>query len=117
MKWLDVPVILFSLLAGAAGILFSMSFPAAGTVLIRTPDAVFRYPIDRDREVKVLGKLGDYLVEIKNGKVRAREAGCPGRICVQRGWIYRSGDSIICFPNQIIIRLENGGQKEDAITE
>lgn len=116
MKWLDVPVILFALTAGVIGIVCSMSFPSAATVLIKTPEAVYRYPIDRDRTVKVKGKLGEYLIEIRNGKVRAMEANCPERICIERGWIYRSGDSIICFPNQIIIRLENGGQKEDAIT-
>lgn len=117
MKWLDLPVILVSVMIGVCGILYSMSFPSAGGVLIKTPGAEYRYPINKDQLVTVKGLLGPYVIEIKNGKVRALEANCPERICIDRGWVYRSGDSIVCIPNHIIIRLENGGDPIDAITE
>ncbi len=117
MKGLDVPVILVALLAGALGLAVSMGFPSAEGVFIKTPYAEYRYPIDRDRTVTVKGLLGPYVIEIKDRKVRAVESACPEKICIQRGWVYRSGDSIVCIPNNIIVRLENGSQDIDAITE
>jgi hypothetical protein len=116
MKRLDIAAILLSVLIGAFGLVYSLGSPPAGSVVIQTPFGSYRYNLDIDRTVKVRGLLGDYWIEIKAGKVRAKEANCPERICIQRGWANRSGDSIICIPNQIIIRLESGEQKEDAIT-
>ena len=34
---------------------------------------------------------------------------CPTQDCVRTGLIYRSGQSIVCLPARIIIRLEGGG--------
>lgn len=117
MKWLDVPVILVPVLIGVFGILYSLSAPTAGSVLIKTPGAEYRYPVGKDRIVTVNGFLGPCVIEIRNGRVRAMEATCSDKICIDRGWVYRSGDSIVCVPNQVIIRLEKGGQTIDAITE
>lgn len=54
----------------------------------------------------VEAKSGKVWVEIKDGKVRVTEAPCPDKICVQRGWISKKGQQIICVPNQLIISIE-----------
>lgn len=41
--------------------------------------------------------------------VRVAWADCPTQDCVHTGLITRSGQSIVCLPARIIIRLEGGG--------
>lgn len=41
--------------------------------------------------------------------LRVVRADCPTQDCVRTGTIARSGQSIICLPARIIIRLEGGG--------
>lgn len=53
-------------------------------------------------------------LEVRDGAVRLLEMPkrlCPRKICSHTGWIRRSGESIICVPNQLVIRLS---QKQSA---
>ena len=42
------------------------------------------------------------------------EADCPTQDCVHTGTITRTGQSIVCLPARIIIRLEGGTVDKDA---
>ena len=42
------------------------------------------------------------------------EADCPTQDCVHTGTITRAGQSIVCLPARIIIRLEGGAVDKDA---
>ena len=46
--------------------------------------------------------------------VRVEEADCPTQDCVHTGTITRAGQSIVCLPARIIIRLEGGTADKDA---
>lgn len=63
------------------------------------------------------GKIGPATVEEDGCRIRMLEAPCPDRICIRRGWIEKSGDSIICIPNEIHIFMQgNGVAPVDALT-
>ena len=58
------------------------------------------------------------VIEIAEGGVRMKEADCPDQICVSRGLIRKSGQSIVCLPHRLVIRLEQLGDQElDAVVE
>lgn len=38
------------------------------------------------------------------------ESSCPSQDCLHSGAISRSGESIICLPNRLVIRLDGGGE-------
>ena len=46
--------------------------------------------------------------------IRVEEADCPTQDCVHTGTITRTGQSIVCLPARIIIRLEGGAVDKDA---
>ena len=46
--------------------------------------------------------------------VRVEEADCPTQDCVHTGTITRAGQSIVCLPARIILRLEGGTVDKDA---
>jgi hypothetical protein len=42
-------------------------------------------------------------VEIKDRKVRIKEAHCPNKLCIMEGWISRG--AIVCLPNKIVVKI------------
>lgn len=78
----------------------------------------YTFPINTDRTIPVKGIYWDSVVEIKDKRVRIKEALCPNRICVKQGWI--SKGVIVCLPNKIVVFVRGKGnnhKKElDAIT-
>ncbi|MBF0540005.1 MAG: NusG domain II-containing protein [Nitrospirae bacterium] len=61
----------------------------------------FNLPIDVDKVID----LRHLLVEIKDKKVRVKDADCQNKLCVKQGWIDRG--SIICLPNRVVIIIKN----------
>lgn len=65
------------------------------------------YPLDTDTEVTIMGyNGGNNVMSISNGRVRMSEASCPDRLCIHQGSISRAGQSIVCLPNRVILRIE-----------
>lgn len=74
-------------------------------VEIKTPYLKTIYSISENREIELDGKIGKIKIEIKDMKVRVKESSCPNKICVKTGWISRSGEIIVCAPNEVTIRI------------
>jgi hypothetical protein len=47
------------------------------------------------------------VVQISSGKVRVSEASCKNQVCVHHSAISRSGESIVCLPNRLAVRIES----------
>lgn len=47
--------------------------------------------------------------------LRVAVSDCPTQDCVRTGLIHRSGQSIVCLPARIVIRLEGGGADPDGV--
>ncbi len=60
------------------------------------------------------GALGAYEVEVVNGTVKMLFSACPDQLCVRQGAIARSGQSIVCLPNQVSVTL-SGESDLDAV--
>lgn len=117
MKMPDFAVILVVLTIGVSGILYSMNAPAGNAILITTPEGEYRYSLDKAAIIKLHVNSGPYRLEIKDSKVRVLETVCPHQICKQRGWVYRSGDSIACVPNRVLVKIESEERGVDGITQ
>lgn len=94
-----------------AGIFISRDALSQGSEVVIEVDGkpAYTLPLYEDRLVSIGGSYGDTLIEIKEKKVRVREAHCPNQICVKEGWI--SKGVIVCLPNKLIIIV--GGSKKD----
>ncbi len=75
---------------------------------------------DIGKEQTVLFSYGEEhynLMVIEDGKVSVREADCPDGLCVRQGGIVRNGESIICLPHKLVIRVESDKEgAPDAVT-
>jgi hypothetical protein len=107
----DKLLFLVLITVSVAGIFISREAMPQGGDIVITVDGKLQYtlPRDRDRVIPIPGPFGDTVVEIKDGKVRVREAHCPNRICEKQGWITKG--AIVCLPNRIVITV--GGKSEN----
>lgn len=56
-------------------------------------------------------------VQVSYGKVAVVESDCPTQVCVHTGWQRYAGQTIVCLPNGVELRLVGGGGAEiDAVT-
>ena len=53
------------------------------------------------------------IVEIKDGKVSVIEASCKNQVCVKHSPVSRSGESIVCLPNRLVVRIDSGSEGSD----
>lgn len=69
-----------------------------------------RYPLAEDRTVTLEGENGYNILTIAGGAAAVTEADCGDHTCVRTGAISREGETIVCLPHHLIIRMEGGEQ-------
>ena len=64
--------------------------------------------LETDEIYSFVAGYGEIKVSVEDGKVKIIESGCPHKLCIRTGAAYRSGDVIVCLPQQFMIIVENG---------
>lgn len=68
-----------------------------------------RYSLSEDREVELNGT--NHLV-IQDGKADITDAKCPDKVCVKQKPISKTGESLVCLPNKVIVTVVEGEENE-----
>lgn len=116
--WDGAIVLLVAVLAaGCASVIWGGGGGAAPEAVITADGAaVERIPLEnRERTERIVSSCGYTLrVVAEEGDVWVESADCPTQDCVRTGHISRSGQSIVCLPARVIVRLE-GGTADSAV--
>ena len=64
---------------------------------------VCRYSLSEDGEFTLNG--GTNTLVISGGKAYISEADCPDGLCVSQGKISRTGQTVVCLPNRVMLRI------------
>lgn len=75
-----------------------------------------RYALTEDRTVRIEGQGGYNLLVIEGGEAWLSEADCPNLLCVKTGRIRYAGQSIVCLPHKLAVRIGGGASGLDAVT-
>ena len=51
-------------------------------------------------------------LRIQNGQAKMEWADCPDQLCVHQKAISRTGESIICLPNQVVVSVQGSKESE-----
>lgn len=88
-----------------------------GTVIVEQDGReTARYALSEDRTVRIEGQGGYNLLVIRDGEVWLSEADCPNLLCVKTGKIRYAGQSIVCLPHKLAVRIAGGASPLDAVT-
>lgn len=56
--------------------------------------------------VKTGANQQDYnIIQVEKGRIRVREANCPEQVDVKQGWLTRSGQSAVCLPHRVVVKV------------
>ena len=88
----------------------------AAVVIEQNGKETARYALGEDRTERIEGQGGYNLLIIEGGEVYLREADCPNQLCVQTGKIRYAGQSIVCLPHKLAVRIVGGASGLDAVT-
>lgn len=102
-------VALVLLIALTAYLVFIFSGDVGQWVVIRSGgEEISRYSINENREFTIGDEDSDSYntVVIKDGAVLVSEAGCPDKICKEHRPISKSGETIVCLPNKLVVAVE-----------
>jgi hypothetical protein len=102
----------------AASYIFSFGQSDGSLVEITCDGELFgSYSLTEDREITVERNNHTNKVTIKDGTVSMKFSDCSGQDCVQQGNISKSGETIVCLPNKVIVEITGSDREYDTISQ
>jgi hypothetical protein len=76
------------------------------------------YSMTKDQSHEIQGVHGGTnLLIIQNGQAWVEEASCPDGLCCNMGKISKSGQSIVCLPNKVVIEVLDDERSQETTSE
>lgn len=105
-------VILVSL--GIVILILSIVFRTDGNSVIISIDGNDTIELSLSEDITYqIDEYGHNTLIIKDNMAWIEDADCPDKLCMNYGKISKTGDSIICLPHRLVIRIENNNYTED----
>lgn len=108
-------ILLCAVLLAAAGItwiIFNNVHGGNGAYAVVTVDGneYARLPLSKDTRLVIETENGKNTLVIEDGKAYMSEADCPDLICVRHKAVYYNGESIVCLPHRVVVKITGGGE-------
>lgn len=70
--------------------------------------------LDKNAEYEIKNENGNVIniLAVQNGAVHMQYAACPDQICVNHAEISKSGSSIVCLPNKVVVTVHSNKTSE-----
>ena len=97
----------FLVAGGILALILFLTGSTGKTVQVRVDGTVVReLPLSQNTTWEIPGANGgtNRLV-IQDGQAWVEEASCPDGLCIGMGKISRSGQSVICLPNRVVVEI------------
>ncbi len=100
--------------AGLTGGWFFFTKEQGDRVIVTVNGSQFgTYDLNEEQTIDINGT--NRLI-IREGTAKMEFADCPDQLCVHQKAISKTGETIICLPNEVIVTVEGSGENElDAI--
>jgi hypothetical protein len=110
--------ILLVLSLASIGMVHRLVKPGSVVVVEVDGHEVHRLDLSVDGRRAVVGPLGETVIQVNAGEIRVESSPCPHKLCVNMGWVKRTGSLIVCVPNRVLVRVEGeqSGEEPDAVT-
>lgn len=107
-------ILLICILAAAAALfglfrLLRPSEPGARVEVIKQGERIGFYDLTEDRDIPVLDLC---VLSVRGGAVSVQSSVCPRQVCVHHRPISANGETIVCLPNNLVIRILGGSDPE-----
>ncbi len=108
-----IAILLFTVL-GTYFIFFLMNHKEARYVYIYKGDTLIEtYSLNKNEAYDIEIDNDFNRVVINQGTVFIEDADCPDKLCVKQGKISKSGESIICLPHKVVVKISAEEREND----
>ncbi|MFV0343977.1 MAG: NusG domain II-containing protein [Anaerocolumna sp.] len=111
----DIKLIAIILVLAVAGMIFMFLTQKPGDKVIVIVDGEIykEYSLNKDLSVDIEGVNGgiNHLV-IEEGHADVTDADCPDKLCVNQKQIDKNGETIVCLPNKVIVKVISETESE-----
>lgn len=119
-KLLGVRDVIFSIavIAAAAFAYFLLQSGNGGSMAIVTADGNIAAEISLDRDGTYQLDCADMKLTVRDGMICVSHSDCPDKLCEKTGYIGADGQTVVCLPNRVSVRIiseENGGDDIDVV--
>ena len=110
----DIILAVVLLLISVAGLLLYKGLQTEGDFAVVLIDGkeIARFALDSDTEYLIQTESGTNTLIIKEGKAFVSLADCPDGICKSHAPISKSGESIVCLPHGVVIKVDSSSTDE-----
>ena len=109
-------LLLVLVLAVAAGVyLYAKTRPKGAVAVIEQDGEVCRVVLADLKEPLTL-EVNGAVIELDKDGAHFVSSPCPDKICVNKGIIKRAGESAVCLPQRVSVRIEGGDSEIDSVT-
>lgn len=95
-------------------LVFSFGKGKAGATVVVTVDGkeYGRYDLTKEQKVPIYNDQGEVTntLLIRDHKADMIDADCRDLLCVKQKAVDRSGETIVCLPNRVVVSVENDSQ-------
>lgn len=109
-------IILIAALLAAAGIAFGViqlgKTRGGYAVVVQDGAETAKYPLSEDISVTITSPTGYNTLVIKDGKADVTDADCPDKLCVNQHSISYNGETIVCLPNKLVVKIVSGEEAD-----
>lgn len=82
--------------------------------ILRENTPIKRVDLSKDTTFS-LEEYPEVFFKVENGAIAFVKSDCPDKICVRTGFISSRGQSAVCLPNRLTLRIVGENDKEDTI--
>lgn len=83
--------------------------PGATAVVLVDGQETARYALTDRVHTVITTPYGINTLTIENGQAKITDADCPDGICAAHRPVSRAGETIVCLPHKLVIRIDRAG--------
>lgn len=109
----DILILVIAFLIGLTGLLLMDLLKTSGNYVQVMIDGTFfgEYSLYENQEIDLYGfNQGTNHLIIQDGNALVTSASCPDRICCMKHPISKNGESIVCLPNKVVIKVVSNSE-------
>lgn len=106
-----VTVLILALLSALPFILTD----SGGLIEIAADGDAYTLPLDTDTVHIIRSNGHELTLMIENSSARITESTCPDGLCAAMGTVEKSGETVVCLPARVVIRVLGGEEVLDGI--
>ncbi len=74
--------------------------------------------LNKNQNIELVSTLGEINIHVNNHKIWIHQVACPDQTCKKMGKITKTGETIVCVPNKLVIVIKGKRSYQlDALSE